>query len=526
MPEWLNYLVQNTINASRLLVKNRSIIKEAGLLLNKFRNGFLKDYGAEFDVDIDDKGNKKTKFETFLEGRKGLNSFLTTVSKGIRKVIDVATSPLASRMLFYIGAAVGIGLASTNPVTLGFVIAGTTISMGSVIYSMYKDVNKFRELRKLKQEQAMLEEMMTLKTQSKALAETLFKDRPDLAEKLGLSHALMKPINITSAEWEAINKKRLVGRTFLETAPTATIPLISSLVLGNIPGFFITLSGYILELCGSSARGVIYAKEKEKLMNANIALANNLGVVGMGFGQKNENLREGLAEIRAKNAALLTLAQGNIKKAQNLESEFIRHYNEQKKNIQTLKPELQERSWWQDARKIWYKDGTSYASTSKNFTPAINEYKNDFKTDRATYKPTVGTYEVELENQKTKQVLRSYTQSVGSKIDSHYQITFDDKLKLKVTSFEKQVNNNEYTALAKAVTKGESKRKILELYAAFKDSILPEGKDREDLTSAERNALKHANMVKFAAEKSSFVERENGKNKAKDSSPPQSMMGG
>ncbi len=397
MPEWLKYLISNTVYVYRLAIKNFSVIKQAGILLNKFRNGILKDYGSDYDISIDDDGKKKTKFEVFLEGRKGLNSFLTGISKGFRKFIDVVTSPVASRVLFYAGSAFGIALAASNPIGLGLVIAGTTISVGSVMYGMYQDVNKFRGLKKLKQEQAMLEEMMTLKMQSKALAEKLFKDKPDLAEKLGLTHSLMKPIKMTDAEWEAINKKRLVGTTILESAPSATIPLVSSLVLGNIPGFFVTLSGYILELCGSTARGISYAKEKEKLMNGSIALANNLGIAGMGFGERNENLREGLAEMRAKNAALIALAKQTNNDPKTLESEFAKLYAEQKKNIEALKPDLQEKSWWHDARKIWYKDGTSYASTAKNFTPGINEYKDDFKTDKTTYKPTTTAAEIALE---------------------------------------------------------------------------------------------------------------------------------
>ncbi len=532
MPEWFQSLMFGAYGAFRQVIRSRSIfatLSDLGLFISNAREGFVREHGDYYKVEVDERGNKYTAMEGDLEEKEKSASITTRIKNGFKKALDLFTSPGASRVLFFAGAAVGIGLAASNPVTLGIAVAGAALSIGSVCYNMYRDVKKFRELRKLKEEQALAQEILLLKSQGKALAENLFLNNPTLLMQLGLlKKGEKQEIN---QEWLSQNKAKIVGRSFIDGIPSALVPLIASAASGNIAGFGITLAGYFLEASGVSAGSVAYAKHKELLLNTNISLLQQLGLPYVGLGQRNEMLRDLLAEMRAKNNSLIALSKEVPQPKNNSEAVklYLEHHAKQREKIKDLTPESNDKSWWQDAKKVLFKDTFSFAKAFKNFNPVLNEYRDSYKTNKTSMydsKSNFNEKEIKLEQQKTKQTVKSYSESVGSKIDSHNKITFDDKLKLKVTSFERQMNNKDYTALAKAVAQGESKEKILELYAAFKDSILPKGKDREDLTLAERNALKHANMVKFAAEKSSFVERENDKNKAKDSSRPPNMIGG
>lgn len=444
MPNWLNTVIFESYDLLKQVLKSRSVfsyLKDLGIVANKYRNGFVKDYNSDFLIEKDETGNEKTKFELYLENNPKVDSFFNSLSKGFKKFIDVATSPVTSRALFYLGAAVGIGLAASNPVSLGIVIASTAVSIGSVAYGMYGDVNRFRAQKKLQEERAILEEMMLLKTQNKAIAEQLFSKDEEVLKKLGLSSISSRP------DWKIIDKKGLVATTFLQNLPSSTVPMIASLISGNFIGFGITLAGYFLDSCGGSARGIAYAKAKEQLLNTNSSLANNLGITSLQHGQRNEDLNHSLAAMRAQNQALIRAA--NSAKGANPEEAqkaYQRNLTEQLSNIDSLTTKTAKSSWWQDAKKVWYKDGTSYAKTFRNFNPMMNEYREEYRTNMQPHK-------------------------------------LEKAIETMVVAASKDKNVEEVKA-----KHAELRRELVK------------NKPRENLSTEERKALAQANLMKFNAE--------------------------
>jgi hypothetical protein len=445
MPDWLNTVIFETYDLFKQVLKSRSIfsyLKDLGILGSKYRSGIMKDYNSDFAIERDEAGNEKTKFEMYLEKNPKVDSFFNSLSKGFKKFIDVATSPVTSRALFYLGAAVGIGLAASNPVSLGIAIAATAVSVGSVAYGMYGDVNRFRAQKKLQEERAILEEMMLLKTQNKAIAEQLFTKDESVLKKLGLS-------SISSQhDWQNINKKGLVATTFLQNLPSSTVPLIASLATGNFVGFGITLAGYFLDSCGGSARGIAYAKAKEKLLNANSSLANSLGIIALQHGQRNDDLNHSLASMRAQNQALIrAVTLGKSANPEETLKIYQQNLTEQLSNIDSLTTKTTKSSWWQDAKKVWYKDGTSYAKTFRNFNPMVNEYREEYRTN--------------IEPHKLKKAIETMT--VAASKDKNIE-----EVQAKHAELKKQLVKN---------------------------------KPRENLSTEERKALTQANLIKFNAEK-------------------------
>ncbi len=543
MPEWLVYALSignvalKQALGFRMNFKN---IKELASNAWSFREAFIKDHESYYDVKVDIRGHKnyydvkvdsKGKKYSYFE-KEISEDALTSNSIGARiklrlyQAFNFLTSPGVSRIIVVTGILAGLATISSNPILLGLTIGSLAVSLATVAYNMYKEVNTFRTMRKLKEEQALAQEILLLKSEGKAIAEKVFanlknpKQYEELIKILGLNK-----IENANQEWIKQNIAKIVGKSFLDGMPSTLIPLIANGLSANFVGFGAILSGYLLDSSGVAAKSLVFSKQKDRLVNSNAGLLQQLGLTYTGIGDNNETLRKQLAILRARKAALEEVAKHkNLSNADSI-ALYNKVLNKQLDSIDSLMPKSLERSWWQDAKQVWITDAFSYAKSFKNFNPMYNEYREGVRQDNKAAK-TVSERDLRMEQKKSKEVLHSYSKSVSSRLDKAGVVQFDAKMKYKISSIERKVDNPHYKALSDAIANGASKTKILELYSAFKNDILPKGKRREDLSSAEMLALKHANMIKFAAENSSFVERENGKNRAKNSRPPQNMMGG
>jgi hypothetical protein len=470
--------------------------KSIARLLFNTREAFFSNKDEEYEIYHNEKGQEQTIHEQEL-GRDILKkNSKKKISERIfgvfATIADFLGSPLFTRILF-ISSGIAALVTLTNPVLLGLAVGGLVISTAFIAKSMYEQVGSFRKLKEIKEQRAILEEIMLLKTQCKFLAKDIAvnSDSDKILQKLGLA-AL--PNLLDKKVWNQHNKFFTRAEPFLNNVPEFALPLAASIVSLSPHGILMCVAGYFFTSYQGGFNGISYKNQMESLHYHNIALADNIGEDILRSGVSIEGLRKALVDSRAKKETLVELKNEKQKIDLNefnkqFDSKYQVHLATQSKNL----PPVIKTTWWQDAGKIWFKDGIFLSKNFRNMHPMTNDFRKKYKTDTFTSSPKPSLSFIEEESLKIPMLV---SKNYSKKINSHKRnkIYFDDKLVACLNKQTKKYRNRRFIQLSHAVNNGLTKNNFKKLFISFQEDIMRD-KKISDLSPTEQEALKLAERL-------------------------------
>ncbi len=390
----------------KLIKGNPKYIKSIVDVTIQTRNAFFYNYDAEYDIEHSDTGDEKTTYEKDLDietlkpNSKKKSTIIEKVITAIAFIANFISSPLVSRIILIASGAVGLYFLTT-PALIGLAAAGLTVSVLHIGYKMYGQVNSYRTLKEIKEQRAILEEIMLLKTQCIALAQQTGKnfDGPHTGKLLQMLGIAPQPKPLSPNEWKQQNKFFARAAPFFKNVPEFIFPLASAIVSLNWHGVMMCVSGYLLYSCQSGFEGIAHANQMESLHQRNKSLADNIGKDLLSNGTSVEQLRETLAIARAMKSSLIELKEKKEPSFQMYAKAFDAKLNEKLEQEKKAMPAVEKTTWWQDAGKLWIKDGISLAATFRNMHPMANDYRREYMTQKIIAKSSI-TPDLAYETQK------------------------------------------------------------------------------------------------------------------------------
>jgi hypothetical protein len=469
--------------------------KSIARLLFNTRETFFSNKDEEYEIYHNEKGQEQTIHEQELDR----DIFKKTSKKKISErifgvfatIADFLGSPLFTRTLF-ISSSIAALVTLTNPVLLGLAAGGLAISAAFIARSMYEQVGSFRKLKQIKEQRAILEEIMLLKTQCKFLAKdiVLTSDSDKVLQKLGLA-AL--PNFLDKKVWNQHNKFFTRAEPFLNNVPEFALPLAASIVSLSPHGILMCVSGYFFMSCQGGFSGISYKNQMESLHYHNIALADNIGKDILKSGVSIEELRKSLVDLRAKKETLIELKNEKQKIDfdefnKQFNSKYQAHLTTQSQNL----PPIEKATWWQDARKIWFKDGIFLSKNFRNMHPMANDFRRKYKTEKIE-SPKPSSSFIEEDSLKVPMLAnKNYSKKINSY--KRNKVYFDEKLVTCLNKQTKKYRNRRFLQLSHAVNSGVTKNNFKKLFISFQENILRD-KKISDLSPTEQEALKLAERL-------------------------------